>query len=89
MRPDPHSLAGRTVSHASVLAPILDSTKPLLTGDLGEFYLAPERYRGEFQLVPKQYIETENRLPTHEPVATSPILPRWFYNQWLTDSLVA
>src|ERR1017187_1711322 len=27
--------------------------------------------------------------PTYKPVATPPILPRWFSNQWLTDSLVA
>ena len=39
--------------------------------------------------MPKQYIETENRRPTHESVSTSPILPRWFSNQWLTGSLVA
>jgi hypothetical protein len=39
--------------------------------------------------VPKQYIETENREAMPEPVSTWPILPRWFSNQRLTDSLIA
>src|ERR1035437_8766199 len=39
--------------------------------------------------LPKQYTETETCRPANEPVPTSPILPRWFSNQWLTDSLVA
>ena len=38
---------------------------------------------------PKQYIETENRRPTYESGPTSQILPRWFFNLWFTDSLVA
>ncbi len=28
--------------------------------------------------LPKQYIETENRRPTDEPISMTPILPRWF-----------
>ena len=39
--------------------------------------------------LPKQYIEIENRRLTYEPVSTSLVLPRWFSNQQLTDSLVA
>ena len=39
--------------------------------------------------LPKQYIETENRRPSDEPVSVSIILPRWFLNQRLTDSLIA
>jgi len=39
--------------------------------------------------LPERYIETENRRLTDVPVSTPAILPRWFSNQWLTDSLVA
>lgn len=42
----------------------------------------------DFTWLPKQYTETENRRPTCQPVSASPILPRWFSNQWLTDALV-
>ena len=39
--------------------------------------------------LPERYIETENRRRTEARVFKSPILPRWFSNQWFTDSLVA
>jgi hypothetical protein len=38
--------------------------------------------------LPERYIETENRRLTAVPVLTASILPRWFSNQWHTDSLV-
>jgi hypothetical protein len=38
--------------------------------------------------VPERYIETENRRLADVLVFTASILPRWFANQWLTDSLV-
>jgi hypothetical protein len=37
----------------------------------------------------KRYIETENRRHKYQPVSSLPILPRWFTNQWVTDSLFA
>jgi hypothetical protein len=37
--------------------------------------------------LPKQYIAIENHRPTSEYVFASQILPRWFSNQWLADSL--
>jgi hypothetical protein len=42
-----------------------------------------------FTWVPKRYIETEKHRTVYEPVFASPILPRWFSNQWLADSLFA
>jgi hypothetical protein len=39
--------------------------------------------------VPELYSETENRPAVRHAVFTASILPRWFLNQWLTDSLVA
>ena len=38
--------------------------------------------------LPERYIETENRRLTDVPVSTPAILPRWFSNQWFTDSLI-
>lgn len=39
--------------------------------------------------LPDWYIEAENPRHPGRPVSTSPVLPRWFLNQWLTDSLSA
>ena len=51
---------------------------------LGEPTHAFEMYR----LAARAELETENRQPTLATVFASPILPRWFSNQWHTDSLI-